>query len=158
MFCGMKSLSLEQEMDRILAEYESKLPPIMAMVERQFTVLHNRAQVLLALCGIVISTTGFSGRLIAGTNVEAQVAVIVGVGFILLSAGVVAWGVLHLKWLSLQPGDTTRQWLESCLRYRDTKTHSYRLGVVLMLIGLTAYCLAISIMLVNPHTDVLPAR
>ncbi|MGB7156722.1 MAG: hypothetical protein WBD40_01570 [Tepidisphaeraceae bacterium] len=35
-------------------------------------VLHNRAQVLLALCGIVVTTTGFSGRLVAGTNAAAQ--------------------------------------------------------------------------------------
>lgn len=154
----MKCLTLAQEQDRILKEYDSKLPDIMVMLERQFGVLHNRAQVLLALCGIVISTTGFSGRLIAGTNLAAQVFVIVGVGFVLLSAAVVAWGVLHLRWLTMQTGTTVADWLQVSLRYRNRKTTSYRIGVILMLIGLTAYCIAISIMLIYPHANALSAR
>lgn len=154
----MRCLSLAEETDRILTEYNERLPDMMAMLERQFTVLHNRAQVLLALCGIVISTTGFSGRLIAGTNLAAQIFVIVGVGFVLLSAGVVAWGVLHLRWLTMQLGNTPREWLRSSLIYRNRKTTSYRVGVILMLLGLTSYCVAICIMLVFPHANPLSAR
>ncbi len=72
---------------------------------------------LLTLCGIVISTTGFSGRVIAGTNPMAQFLIIAGVGLVLLSAAIVVWGVLHLYWLTMQTGDDTRGWLISSLRY-----------------------------------------
>ncbi len=154
----MKCLSTNQEIDRILAEYDNKLPDIMAMLERQFTVLHNRAQVLLTLCGIVISTTGFSGRLIAGTNLAAQISIVVGVGLILLAAIVCSWGVLHLRWLTMQIGRDTREWLESSLRYRNTKTTNYRISVIIMLCGLTTYCVAMAIMLTHPHEGALPAR
>jgi hypothetical protein len=130
----------------------------MTMLERQFGVLHNRAQVMLALCGIVISTTGFSGRIIAGTNLWAQGFIVAGVGLVLATACVIAWGVLHLRWLSLQPGGDTREWLNSSLKYRDLKTSIYRFGVILMLIGLTCYCASIAIMLLNPHVNGLPAR
>ncbi len=154
----MPCLSLPQEADRILAEYDEKLPDIMAMLERQFTVLHNRAQVLLTLCGIVISTTGFSGRLVAGTNRYAQAYIIIGVGLILLAAIVCSWGVLHLRWLTMQKGDDLREWLETSLRYRDRKTTSYRVAVIIMLLGLTTYCIAMAIMLANPHENALSAR
>lgn len=154
----MSCLTRAQEVDRILHEYDAKLPEIMAMLERQFTVLHNRAQVLLALCGIVISTTGFSGRIIAGTNRPAQLFIVAGVGLVLATACVVAWGVLHLRWLTLQPGGDTRAWLDASIAYRNRKTNSYRFGVVLLLVGLTCYCASIAIMLLNPHVDGLPAR
>ena len=154
----MNRLSFSQEADRILHEYDGKLADIMAMLERQFAVLHNRAQVLLTLCGIVISTTGFSGRLVAGTNQTAQACIIAGVGLILLSAIVCSWGVLHLRWLSMQKGTDTRAWLESSLRYRNVKTTSYRVAVVIMLFGLTTYCIALGIMLANPHENALSAR
>ena len=79
----------QQEMQRIKAMYPDDQPGMMAMLERQFAVLHNRAQVLLGLGGIVITTTGFSGRLIAGTNRVAQVSIIVGVGLVLTAAAMV---------------------------------------------------------------------
>jgi hypothetical protein len=155
----MSHLSREAEADRILRAYgPEELPEIMAMLERQFTVLHNRAQVLLGLCGIVVTTTGFSGRLVAGTSAAAQWMIIVGVAFSLLAAAVVVWGVLHLYWLTMQPGDTTRAWLLMSLAYRDKKTRAYRIGIILLLIGLTIYAGALAIMLLYPRDNALPAR
>jgi hypothetical protein len=154
----MNCLNRQEESQRILREYERRFEPIMTMLERQFTVLHNRAQVLLTLCGIVISTTGFSGRIIAGTNRSAQLFIIAGVALVLLAAAVVVWGVLHLRWLTLQPGNSIEEWLQTSLEYRDRKTESYRVGITLMLIGLVLYAGAIAIMLRFPHEGGLPAR
>jgi hypothetical protein len=154
-------LTLAEEADRILSSYgddPTNLERIMWMLERQFAVLHNRAQVLLTLCGIVISTTGFSGRLIASTDRPAQVLVIAGVSLVLLSAAVTVWGVQHLSWLTLQRGSLLREWLLVCLAYRDRKTRFYRLGIALMLFGLAAYVGAISIMLLKPHPVLVPVR
>ena len=154
----MSSLTRDEEATRIMSVYGDDLPAIMSMLERQFVVLHNRAQVLLTLCGIVISTTGFSGRIIAGTNALAQWLIVSGVGLVLLSAAIVVWGVLHLHWLTMQPGDDTRTWVLTSLEYRDKKTSSYRVGIVVMLVGLTLYVGAISVMLLHPNAEGLPAR
>lgn len=148
----------DAEIHRILDSYGPDLAAIMAMLERQFAVLHNRAQVLLALCGIVISTTGFSGRTIAGTNAAAQWLIVAGVSLVLLSAAVVVWGVLHLRWLTMQGGADVPAWLATSLAYRDRKTQSYRFAILLMLLGLTLYVAAIAVMLTHPHVDGLPAR
>ena len=155
----MRHLTRDEERARILREYaDGGLPEMMAVLERQFAVLHNRAQVLLGLCGVIISTTGFSGRLVAGTNVYAQWLIISGVAFVLLAAAVVCWGVLHLRWLTMQIGADTAAWLATTLRYRDTKTNAYRAGLLLMLVGLALYAGAIAIMLLRPHDGALPAR
>ncbi|MBI1336194.1 MAG: hypothetical protein GC164_04440 [Phycisphaera sp.] len=151
-------LSPIEELARIRAIYRDDTAAIMAMLERQFAVLHNRAQVLLGLCGIVISTTGFSGRIIAGTNRLAQALIILGVTGVLAAAGIVSWGVLHLRWLSQQPGELPDGWLATSLAYRDRKTRYYRYAIVIMLVGLTLYVGAICVMLANPHVDGLPAR
>ncbi|MGF1634648.1 MAG: hypothetical protein ACFCVE_12415 [Phycisphaerae bacterium] len=155
----MKKLPLDAEADRILHAYgPDNFKDIMAMLERQFGVLHNRAQVLLALAGVVVTTTGFSGRLIAGTNAWAQGLIIAGVGITLLAAAVVCWGVLHLRWLTMQPGQTVRDWLLTSLRYRDRKTNFYFAGIWLLLLGLVVYVSAIAVMLLNPEADRLPPR
>jgi hypothetical protein len=153
----MGHMSTEQEADRILDMYgRDQTARIMELLERQFVILHNRAQVLLTLCGVVITVTGFSGRLIAGTNRVAQVLVIGGVSLSLLAAVVVVWGVLHLWWLTQQPGDDPRRWLLSCLAYRERKTRAYRVGLLILIVGLTLYVGAIAVMLWYPKLHELP--
>jgi hypothetical protein len=122
----------------------------MAMLERQFALLHNRSQILLTLCGIVITTTGFSGRFIANTNQWAQWTVILSIVFALLAAGVVVWRVLHLHWLTAQLGEDRAAWLMRSLEYRDKKTRAYRVGIWLLLVALAFYVVAIAIMLMHP--------
>lgn len=120
------------------------------ILERQFSVLHNRAQVLIGLCGIVITTTGFSGRLIAGTGRVAQGLIIAGVGVVLLAATLIVWGVQHIRWLTQQPGNDVRSWLLVSLAYRDRKTTIYRVAIAFLLAGLSFYVAAIAMMLLDP--------
>ena len=102
-----KELDREAEAERMMAEYGGRLPELLPVVERNFAVLANRSQLLLVLAGVVVSTIGFSGRLVAGTNAWAQWLVVAGLTLTLLAAGAVSWGVLHLRWLTMQPGGDT---------------------------------------------------
>lgn len=148
----MPQLNREDEAERLIRFYgEDAGGKIMETLERQFVILHNRAQVLLGLCGIVVTTAGFSGRFIAETGPWSQVLIVVGVALALLAAAVVVYGVLHLRWLSQQDGQLLRPWLLTCLAYRDRKTNFYRAAILILLVGLTAYVAALSIMLLNPH-------
>lgn len=141
----------QAEIDRIIRVYgRDDLRAIMEALERQFMVLHHRSQVLLGLSGIVITTTGFSGRLIAGTNELAKWLIIAGVALVMAAAATVCYGVLHLRWLTQQPGDDIERWLEQTLSYRDRKTRYYRIGIVLTMIGLTLYVGSIFVMLWLP--------
>lgn len=159
MFNASTRLAPNMEADRIIHVYgEDSFRPIMEMLERHFLVLHNRAQVLLTLCGIIVSTTGFSGRNIAGSGSVAQILVVAGVLLVMISAGVVCWGVLHLKWLTMQPGQQLKEWLLVSLAYRDFKTRTYRIALFVMLCGLASYVSAIILMLLNPHAPAYPAR
>ena len=94
----------------------------------------------------------------AGTNVYSQVCIVAGVALVLASAACVVGGVLHLRWLSMQGGDSTLAWLVTCLAYRDRKTRFYRWGIVLLLLGIGTYSAAVMITLLNPEADALPAR
>jgi len=141
----------EAEIERIIRIYGSdNSQGIMEALERQFMVLHHRSQVLLGLTGIVVTTTGFSGRLIAGTNTAAQWLIITGVALVMVAAVIVCYGVLHLRWLTEQPGDDLREWLRQTLAYRDRKTRYYRAGIIITMVGLTLYVASIFIMLYLP--------
>jgi len=148
----MSSPSRQEEIDRIIRIYgRDDVRSIIEMVERHFMVLHHRSQVLLGLSGIVITTTGFSGRLIAGTNALAQWLIISGVTLVMIAATTVCYGVLHLRWLTQHPGTQIEQWLDTTLAYRDRKTRFYRVGIVLTMVGLALYVGSIFVMLLLPE-------
>lgn len=147
----MPTPTRQEEISRIIQVYgREDVRSIMEMIERNFMVLHHRSQVLLGLSGIVITTTGFSGRLIAGTNDLAKWLIISGVALVMLAAAVVCYGVLHLRWLTQHPGTDIEQWLETTLGYRDRKTRFYRVGIVLTMVGLALYVASIFVMLWYP--------
>ncbi len=148
---SMEPLHRQDEAKRILQAYpDAAQRPVLELLERQFTVLANRAQVLLGLCGIIVTTTGFSGRLIAGTNRLAQGLIIGGVSLTLFSAVVAVTGVLSLRWITQQPGDSAEAWLDTMLAYRDRKARCYHWAIALLMLGLALYVAALALMLVYP--------
>ncbi len=145
-------LSREAERESILSRYgHERFEAIQGLMERQLDVLMSRAQLLLGLCGIAITTTGFSGRIIAGNSRIGQALIVSGLALVLSSASVLVWGVLHLTWITQRNSNSIHVWLLSVLEYRDHKTRLFRLAIVLLLIGLSLYVGAIAVMLLNPQ-------
>lgn len=149
----------EKEADQILqiyggcrkGDYANANPKeITSLLERQFAVLTGRAQMLLALSGIVITTTGFSGRAIASTGLLAQWLVVSGIFFVLSGAVAIVWGILRLNWVTQFIDTDVRTTLLEMLAYRDRKTRAYRLGLLLLIIGLTLYVSAIALLVLAP--------
>lgn len=148
----MPKQTRREEIGRILKTYgREDMRSVMEMIERQFMVLHHRSQVLLGLTGIVITTTGFSGRLIAGTNDLAKWLIISGVALVMAAAATVCYGVLHLRWLTEHPSDQVEQWLDLTLAYRDRKTRFYRVSIVMTMVGMGLYVGSIFVMLWRPN-------
>lgn len=152
----MSKVSSDEEVKRILEIHQNNEVDVQRLLTGQFSTLHNRAQVLLGLSGIAITTTGFSGRAIAGTSRASQFLIIAGVSTVLLAAAVVVAGVMQLNWLTQMEGDTLEERLRNTLIYRDRKVRFYRAGLVLLLLGLAMYVAAIAIMLANPEAHVPP--
>lgn len=119
------------------------------LVERQLSVLVLRTQVLLSLCGIVITVTGFSGRAIAEVSELARLSISTGIFVVLSSAVVVIAGVLRLRWLTQEIQADPIATLERAIRIRNSKARSLGVALVLFVLGFSAYCLAIAQLLLN---------
>jgi hypothetical protein len=118
------------------------------VLERQLGVLVIRSQVLLSLCGIVITVTGFSGRAIAATGMAARVLIVAGLAIVLLAAAVVVGGVFRVTWLTQHLGEDERASIVSCIEVRESKTRYLKAGLVLFLGGFALYVAAVSMLLV----------
>lgn len=151
-------LDCQTEATRILAMCNDDLKEAMAVVERQFNTLHNRAQVLFSFCGIVITVTGFSGRLIAGTNAIAQGTIIAALSVVVACAFYMFHSVMTLRWATQRLAETSQETILRVLRRRNLKTSAYRRGGYILFVGIILYGLAIAIMLLNPVPLDVPIR
>jgi hypothetical protein len=151
-------LSRVEECERIVEFYHSDFEAISVALDRQFRTMHNRAQVLLAICGILISasvlvTTGkLIARPVSGLTGKPSVAgiVLVVAGMLeVAAAAVVVGGVMSVRWITQQPGTEVRAWVMSNLVYRDQKTDVYHVAVLLVLLSMLAYQTAITIALLQ---------
>lgn len=131
----------------------------LGLVERQLNALHMRAQVVIGFAAVAVTTTGFSGRLIAGTNAFAQVCIIAGLAIIVASCMFLFLRVLAIEWVVTRfLGEDFLSSLERMIAYRDAKTRAYRLGCVAVFLGFAIYAIALAIMLLNPEPLTVPVR
>lgn len=144
--------TIEEEASGLKQFFANDGPAALALVERQLNAIHMRAQVVIGFAAVAVTTTGFSGRLIAGTNVIAQVSIISGLVIILASCLSVFLRVLKVEWVvSRCLKVDLEQMLVQVLTSRNNKTRAYRLGSAGVFVGLTVYAIAIGIMLLNPE-------
>ena len=143
MFDRLERLTREQECDRLLHvagadPYET----VFRALDVQFKLLHDRAQLLLGICGVLVSTSVvlMTGKIIIRSRVDHQqaiapLAVIAGVAAV-ASAAIVVGGVLRVRWMTELPGADVRAWIMSSLRYRDRKTLAYRTSLAILLVSM----------------------
>jgi len=146
------------EAKAILELTNNDLLAALSVAQRQLDVIYTRAQVLLSLAGMVVTVTGFSGRLIAGSSPLAQVFLVAGLFVSLTSAIWVFLRVMRVRWVTVMVAEHPKTALEQALQRRDSKTRAYAIGGTILCIGLILYCIAIALMLLDPVTIQGPVR
>lgn len=162
-----RKLSHEEECRRILGSQTAEeamrqrdpreaqlMDQISAQLDRQFVTMHNRAQLLLGLCGILISASVLvaSVRIMNSHLLHQEFAggLLVTAGSLEIAAAwFLVWRVLEVRWMTQQPGQSIEEWIMVNLRYRDRKTRAYRISTALVLLGMIAYQVAVAIALLD---------
>lgn len=146
------------EAKAILELKNNDLMAALEVAQAQLNTLYTRAQVLMSLAGIVVTVTGFSGRLIAGTSPSAQAFLIAGLFVSLASAIYIFVKVMRLRWVTVLLAEDRANALTNALKRRDAKTRAFAVGGSILFVGLTLYCISIALMLMAPEALQVPVR
>jgi hypothetical protein len=145
----------EQEVAAILAGFpgqgEGDRSAIYALLDGQLSVLHGRAQSLMQLAGVVITVTGFSGRIIADTNSAAQNLIVAGLAMVAAAASLALAFVMPIRWVSSYMHLPADKWVLATLRRRERKSRAIRVATGVLVLGMILYISAIGMMLVHPE-------
>jgi hypothetical protein len=137
-------VTAREEAERILKFVSSNHFEALQVLERQLNVLVLRTQVLLSLCGIVITVTGFSGRAIAQTSLFARLSISIGIFVVLAAAATAIGGVLRIKWLTQVAAEDALQTLINAIGIREQKSRYLAVAQILFVLGFGLYCAAIA--------------
>ncbi|MDA3960023.1 MAG: hypothetical protein PF961_04465 [Planctomycetota bacterium] len=129
------------EARHLMVLYEGDLSRCLDVLTRQFGVLQSRSQLLLTLATITLTITGFSGPRIAASGELARWSLVIGLAVVLISVILILLGTLRIRWMTqlvTDPGS-----LATAIAYRDRKTRMYLFQLSVLVVGLSAYVLAV---------------
>lgn len=151
-------VNVKDEAKTILELCKGDMMAALEVTQGQLDLVYTRAQVLMSLAGMVVTVTGFSGRLIAGSSHLAQCFLVAGLFVSLSSAIWVFMRVMKVRWVTGLVAEDPEHALEIALTRRNHKTQAYAIGGTILFIGLVLYCISISLMLVDPVAIQGPVR
>lgn len=93
-------LSPPDEADYLLELYEGRLAPCLEFLKQHFNVIQARSQLLLTICTLALTITGFSGPKIAQTNMFARYSMVAGIVFVLATMVILLLGGLRIRWVT----------------------------------------------------------
>ena len=143
----IRNKNVADETKEIMDYFQGNKVEIYKMFENQFQVLYQRSQTLISLAGIVITVTGFSGRVIAQTSFLSRIFIVLGLFFVLLSGMLGIWGIIRIRFISQWYESDTYSFVFHLLENRNRKALYFIYSMAALIFGFTLYVASISMML-----------
>lgn len=132
------------EADALLRAHEGKLGPCLTTMSAQFGVLHGRSQLLLTLCTLTLTITGFSGPKIIASGELSRLTLVLGIVLVLLGLVLLLVSNMRLRFATqFIAEDEPRAGLARLIAYRNRKAAGYQWQLICVVLGLTSYVVAV---------------
>jgi len=136
---------IEVEAGQIQKYYGEKREALVSLLAGQLGVLKQQAQVILTLCGLVITVTGFSGGNVIKAGSTSSGFLVAGIVCILSSLPIAVATLGQIRWVTQDLEDDTTQFIKTVIRRRDVHRFRLMIAIALLVVGLACYMTAVSI-------------
>ncbi len=133
----------QQEAQRLVRAFAE--PELLRFLADQLGVLKNQAQLLMGLCGLAITVTGFSGAHMIQAGPVSAGAMVVGIALILVGAVAVLRVLLGVRWVSQDLDDEPALTATRVIAHRDRQQARLGFAGVFVALGLAAYLLSVAL-------------
>jgi len=120
-------------------------PDLLRFLADQLGVVKNQAQLLMGLCGLAITVTGFSGTHMIKAGPLSAGSMVVGIALILVGAVAVLRVLLRVRWVSQDLADDPAVTAARVIVHRDRQQGRLGVAGVFVALGLAAYLLSVAL-------------
>ncbi len=138
-----------REAERLVAILHG--PELLEFLAGQLGVLKHQAQMLLGLCGLAITVTGFSGSHMIQAGRLSAIALVVGIGLILLGALGSLHSLMRVRWVTEELADDLVDTAYAVIVRRNSQLRQLSIAGILVAAGLGAYLLSVALAAFTHH-------
>jgi len=132
-----------REAERLVAIFSG--PELLEFLAGQLGVLKHQAQMLLGLCGLAITVTGFSGSNMIQAGRASAIALVVGIGLILLGALGSLHSLMSVRWVTEDLADDLVDTAYVVIVRRNAQLRRLSMAGILVACGLAAYLTSVAL-------------
>lgn len=132
-----------EEAQRLVALFEGQPAQLVGFLSNQLAVIKGQAQMLMGLCGLTITVTGFSGHHMVRGGALSTLAMVLGIVLILVAVVLTLRTLAKLRWVSQDLSDDLVATATSVIVRRNREQRSLQMAGVFVGLGLAGYLVAV---------------
>lgn len=136
-------MTTTDEVKQLVRLYAGNAPQLLTLLSQQLQVLKGQGQMLLGLCGITITVTGFSGHNMVRAGLVSMLCMVLGLGIILCAIVLTIRALGRIAWVSAQLDEDLEKTVLAVIERRDRQQKALQRAAVAVTVGLTLYTAAV---------------
>lgn len=147
------TVDVADEARRMNALYDGRGPELVAHLSRQIATVKTYAQLLVGLCGLTVTVTGFSGAHMIRAGSLSAGFMVAGIALVLAGLIVCIRTITLLRWVSQDLRDDLIETARIVIGRRNRQQRMLSIAAVLVVSGLACYLAAVVIAAVVSGTN-----
>jgi hypothetical protein len=136
-------MATREEGEELVKLYDSNRQELLLLLSNQLSVLKSQAQMLLGLCGLAITVTGFSGHNMVRAGPVATGFMIGGISVIFVAILLTLRALSGIRWVTQDLGPDLSRTVSIVLGRRDEQQRALERAARAVALGLGAYTVAV---------------
>lgn len=132
-----------EEAERIQRLFGAQTVAMVQYLASQIATVKTYAQVLIGLCGLAITVTGFSGAHMIKSGSTAAVLMCAGIGLVLIGLVLCIRTITQLRWVSQHLQDDLIQTATVVIGHRNRQQRVVSIAALFVASGLGCYLAAV---------------
>jgi len=134
-----------EEAERIQRLFQSQPIQLVQYLANQIATVKTYAQVLIGLCGLTITVTGFSGAHMIRSGTTAAMLMVIGIAVVLVGLVLCIRTITQLRWVSQHLQDDLVAMAVIVIGYRNRQQRMVSIAAVFVAAGLGCYLAAVTV-------------
>ncbi len=132
-----------EEATRMVALFDDDPRGLVGLLSSQLSVVKSQAQILMGLCGLTITVTGFSGHHMVRAGPISSLSMVGGIVLILAAIVVTLRTLAKLRWVTQDLSDDLTATALTIIRRRNHEQRQLSFAGMLVAGGLAGYLFAV---------------
>jgi hypothetical protein len=149
-------MEVREEARRLHELFANRPADLIQFLGGQIATVKTYAQILLGLCGLTVTVTGFSGAHMIRSGSAAASLMIGGIGFVVVGMVLCIRSITRLRWVSQELRDDLAETASVVIEHRNAQQRMLSVAALFVAGGLACYLGAVTVAALSSDANLIP--